>query len=129
MFELLAILEGRKIKPFLFGFITTAELQQKLLHILAPRTRYRTELSSQSNRCSSDVSSLKSHTIHVLFMHLMYSNTVFKQPLEVQCIRVTLVLRVKENAEEVARCSSEVFLENCHFWCSLQNLLSVYCNF
>ena len=36
-------------------------------------------------------------------MHLMYSNTVFKWPLEVKCIRVTLVSRVKENlhAEEV----------------------------
>ena len=30
-------------------------------------------------------------------MLLMYSNTVFKQPLEVQCIRITLVTRVKEN--------------------------------
>ena len=77
--------------------ITEAKLQQKLLHILAPRTQHRTELSSQSDRCSSDVSSLKSPTVHVLFMHLMYSNTVFKQPLEVQCIRVTLVSRVKEN--------------------------------
>ena len=33
----------------------------------------------------------------------------------------------REHAEEVARCSSEVFLENCHVWSSLQNLSSVYC--
>ena len=97
MFELLAVVEERKIKPFLFSSITAAELQQKLLHILVPRTRHRTELSSQSNRCSSDVSSLKSPTLHVLFMHLIYSNTVFKQPLQVQCIRVALVSGVKEN--------------------------------
>ena len=30
-------------------------------------------------------------------MFLMYSNTVFKQPLEVECIHVTLVSRIKEN--------------------------------
>ena len=28
-----------------------------------------------------------------------------------------------------SRCSSEVFLENCHVWFSLQNRLSVYSNF
>ena len=65
LFELLAVLEERKINPFLFSSITAAELQQKLLHILAPRTQHRTELSSQSNRCSSDISSLKSPTLQV----------------------------------------------------------------
>ena len=41
-------------------------------------------------------------------MHLMYSNTVSKQPLEVQCIRVTFISLEcqKKHAEEVARCSS-----------------------
>ena len=34
----------------------------------------------------------------------------------------------REHAEEVARCSSEVFLEICYVWSSLQNLSSVYCN-
>ena len=39
-------------------------------------------------------------------MHLMYSNTVFKQPLEVQCIRITFnsLESQREHAEEVARC-------------------------
>ena len=71
LFEVLAVLEERKIKSFLFSSITAAELQQKLLHILsilAPRTQHRTELLSQSNRCSSDY-----HLLYMFFDVLQHS--------------------------------------------------------
>ena len=41
----------------------------------------------------------------------MYSNTVFKQPLEVSVYSCHFSREIqREHAEEVARCSSEVFL-------------------
>ena len=130
MFKLLAVVEERKIKPFLFSSITAAELQQKLLHILAPRTQHQTELSSQSNHCcSSDVSNLKSPTLHVCSFHaldvLQHSVQTTTRGAVYSC-QFSLESQ-REHAEEVARCSSEVFLENCHVWSSLQNLSSVYC--